>query len=117
MTADSRIQQNSRRRSQVVVSVAVVVVGVTGCIGLALMKRSPPQTPPAERAIPVTGYVVNPQHHAMVLTGYGVAKAQRRVRIAAEVSGLVTDVHHSLISVPILPYVTKEVILSMAGFA
>ena len=78
------------------IALGLLVFGLICLGGLSAMKRTPTESDKAERAVRVEGFEVVPGDFPVVLMGHGAVRPLRRVAVAAEVSGLVTNVHPAL---------------------
>jgi len=88
----SRPTQQEKKPSLVVrlvLCLLILVMGVGGFIMLKKMKKSPPQRPVTQPAIPVEVMITQPRDFPVTIYGYGDVKARTRVTLSAEVSGRV----------------------------
>ena len=85
-----------RYRLQLAISGGLLLFGLLGMVVLAAMRRSPAEVKRAEKALRVDGVRLETVDFPVVLTGYGAVRPLRVVGIAAEVAGIVTEVHPSL---------------------
>ena len=67
----------------------ILAGGIGGFVLLKKMKKSPPERPVTERALPVEVLTVRPRDFPVTIHGYGDVKARTEVTISAEVSGRV----------------------------
>jgi RND family efflux transporter MFP subunit len=74
----------------------VLLVGITGMLALAKMKKPPAETLVEERPLKVEALRVVPETVDVRIIGYGEAKTLNEVEIAPEVAGKITDIHPRL---------------------
>ncbi|RMG99645.1 MAG: efflux RND transporter periplasmic adaptor subunit [Deltaproteobacteria bacterium] len=79
------------RRSQLVVSVLVLLAGVAAAVGLVMARPQAAQTEPPERAVPVRVIEAHRGPSAVVLDLSGTVEPSRRADLQAEVSGRVVE--------------------------
>ncbi|MCP4592297.1 MAG: biotin/lipoyl-binding protein, partial [bacterium] len=82
-------------RRKIIVSIILIVVLLTGGIGisagLVLTRPSPPRRDTDRPSLVVQTLVVNPQTVVETIVGYGTAWADRYARLSAQVSGEIVE--------------------------
>jgi len=87
----------------IVVSIIVLIVGVTGMKMLASMKTPPAEAKNGERPLRVETMQVKQEDIPVFITGYGEVKTFNVVPIAPEVTGKIVKIHSRLEAGEIIP--------------
>jgi len=86
-------ETQTRKKPSVIVRLVlcllILALGIGGFIVLKKMKKSPPERPVTQPALPVEVMIVHPRDFPVTIHGYGDVKARTRVTLSAEVSGRV----------------------------
>jgi len=82
--------------TRIIACVAVLLLGVSGMLALAGMKKPPTEAAYRERPLRVDAVRVQPEDVPVVISGFGEVQALDVVAIAPEVSGNVVEVHPRL---------------------
>lgn len=99
MSDPSKPVADSPRRHytlRVVLSVVIVLMGISGFFALAGLKKPPAEVDSGERALKVEVMTVKADAIPVTITGYGEVRTVKAVNLSAEVSGRVAAVHPRL---------------------
>ena len=80
----------------IVISIIVLLFGVTGMVMLARLKTPPVEAKNGERLLRVEALQVEQKDVPIFITGYGEVKVLKEVLIAPEVSGKIVAIHPRL---------------------
>jgi RND family efflux transporter MFP subunit len=81
---------------RVVVSILIVLMGISGFLALAGLKEPPVEVEGGERPLKVNVLPVKAASVPVTITGYGEVRTVKAVNISAEVAGMVMAVHPRL---------------------
>ncbi len=99
MSSNSTSQKESSKR-RIVVSLLLCILfpvcGVFVFLLLASLKQPPAEREPVEKIYNVEVFDVEPANLQEIISGFGTARADREVTLAAEVSGSIESVHPRL---------------------
>ncbi len=104
MTIENENKQKQNKVSLYVATcVLIILVGATGMIALAKMKKSPAKAKQEEHAMTVETATADPSNYPVTITGYGQARSLTEVTISPEVSGRVMATHPHLKAGRVIP--------------
>lgn len=89
--------------TSVVISIIVLLVGVTGMAVLASLKTPPAEARNGERPLKVEAVEIEQKDVPVFITGYGEVEALNVVSIASEVPGKIVKIHPRLETGEIIP--------------
>lgn len=89
--------------ARIIVVIAFIALGYGGYSIISGMRRPPAEIEAQESALPVKGIRLSSEDVAIVLKGYGTARARTRVSVSPEVGGLVVMIHPRLENGEIIP--------------
>ena len=81
---------------RVAVALAILALGIVAMKKLESLKKGPDTTKPGEMVARAAGIRVNSENVRTLLTGYGSVRPQRKVRLSAEVTGRIVEMHPQL---------------------
>ncbi|MEX0716256.1 MAG: efflux RND transporter periplasmic adaptor subunit [Planctomycetaceae bacterium] len=76
--------------------IGAIVLGAIGFAALAALKQPPGERQPEPRVFNVEVFDVHPADLREIVTGFGTARAEREVAVAAQVAGEVVEIHPRL---------------------
>ncbi len=88
---------------RILICLAILLVGLSGWVLLASMKKPPAEAKKEERALKVEIQNAVPENVPVFITGYGEVKTLNVVSIASEISGKIVEIHPRLETGEIIP--------------
>ena len=88
---------------RVILMIAIVLVGVFGMMGLAMLKKEPAEAKISERSLSVDALQVTPEDVPVTVTGLGEVRALNVVPVSPQVPGNVVEVHPRLEMGEVIP--------------
>jgi RND family efflux transporter MFP subunit len=99
MNMENHIEQGKTRQHlkiRIAVCLLILFIGIGGFLALAALKKPPAEVNNGERPLKVKVMSVRAQTVPIIVTGYGQVRALNVVKLSAQVSGQVVDLHPRL---------------------